>query len=892
MCRDTILIVDDMEINRTILCSLFKDEYQLLEAENGEQALLLLNQYHSSIAIMLLDVVMPEKNGYQVLEEMNGNGLLSEVPVIVITADDSLEGELRAFDLGASDIIAKPFEPHVVKRRVDNIIELYLHRHNLEDLVDEQAIKLRESNDVLIDALSSVIEYRSLESGQHIKRIRLLTKVLLEEVRESCPEYGLNEHKINAIASASAMHDIGKIAIPDNILNKPGRLTYEEFEIMKTHSLKGCEILASLSRMEDKEYLRYAYNICRHHHERWDGNGYPDGLAGDAIPICAQVTGIADAYDALTSDRVYKKAIAHERAVEMILNGECGVFSPKLLSCFQNVKQQMAVLVKRYADGVAAEDEQLQTSELAGVFREENISAFEKERMKYHAMLRYEDAIVGEVDLATNSWQLVYSSGLNNPELFKSEAMDKLGKEYIETAVHPQDREQVFEIWKQGLADFFAEGRFQQSWQYRIKGQKSGQWQQVIMTLVRVDTEHPQQKKGLVLWKKYEDDKPVKAQNAIDESSVFHSIFHGVRQLRNDKWLTIIEMEDSFLGYSRQQIEERFDNRYMNLIYQEDRDYVLRQLSRQLNSGSEYEIEYRAVNARGEIVWLLSKGQLVQDGQGGQMLYGVPIDISKTKRTEEQLQMSLERYKIILEQTNDIIFEWDIANDHVDFSANWKEKFGYEPITENVSQRIIKASHLHPDDTKDFKEYIEEMRSGKRYNELEFRVSDARGRYRWSKIRATTQFDSKGAPYRVIGLVGDINDEKLATQELQARAERDILTKLYNKDSARQRIEQRLELVDSNNCCALFIIDLDNFKLINDRYGHMFGDAVLKKIAEQLSQLFRNEDVLSRIGGDEFMALFQGMQSREHIEAIAGRIIERFRQTFATLLRTVIFRAA
>ena len=232
--RDTILIVDDMEINRVILDGLFQEEYHLLEAENGEQALLLLRQYHENIAIMLLDVVMPVMDGYKVLQEMGANGLLDEVPVVVITADNSLEGELRAFDLGASDIIVKPFEPHVVKRRVHNIIELYLHKHNLEDMVEQQAQKLRESNDVLVDALSSVIEYRSLESGQHIKRIRLLTQVLLEEVCRNCPEYGLDKKKIEVIASASALHDIGKIAIEDKILNKPGRLTVEEFEIIPT----------------------------------------------------------------------------------------------------------------------------------------------------------------------------------------------------------------------------------------------------------------------------------------------------------------------------------------------------------------------------------------------------------------------------------------------------------------------------------------------------------------------------------------------------------------------------------------------------------------------------------------------------------------------------------
>ena len=330
--RDTILIVDDMEINRVILDGLFQEEYHLLEAENGEQALLLLRQYHENIAIMLLDVVMPVMDGYKVLQEMGANGLLDEVPVVVITADNSLEGELRAFDLGASDIIVKPFEPHVVKRRVHNIIELYLHKHNLEDMVEQQAQKLRESNDVLVDALSSVIEYRSLESGQHIKRIRLLTQVLLEEVCRNCPEYGLDKKKIEVIASASALHDIGKIAVPDSVLRKAEPLTNPEWEEMRRHPVTGYEILRKVDDFKEIAVL------VRHHHERWDGRGYPDGLSGDQIPISAQVVAMADVYDALVSKRVYKDAYAPDVAVQMILHGDCGAFNPLLLECLTDLQ--------------------------------------------------------------------------------------------------------------------------------------------------------------------------------------------------------------------------------------------------------------------------------------------------------------------------------------------------------------------------------------------------------------------------------------------------------------------------------------------------------------------------------------------------------------------------
>lgn len=362
MNRDTLLIVDDMEINRAVLRSLFETDYDIIEAENGEQALMLLRKHHGSLAAVLLDLVMPVKDGYQVMAEIAKSRRLSKVPVIVITSEDSSENEVRAFDLGASDIIMKPFEPHVVKRRVQNAAELNRHRLHLEEMVEEQARKLRESREILMDALSSVIEHRSVETGQHVLRIRMFTKVLLEDVMRSYPEYELNERVITIIASAAALHDIGKISIPDAILNKPGRLTDEEFDIMKTHTQQGCEILSGLDRMDDKEYLRYAYLICRHHHERWNGRGYPDGLMGDDIPISAQAVGIADAYDALTTDRVYKKAIPPDEAVAMITGGECGSFSPKLLECFGHVRAQFAELSKKYADGHSPKADSAQLS--------------------------------------------------------------------------------------------------------------------------------------------------------------------------------------------------------------------------------------------------------------------------------------------------------------------------------------------------------------------------------------------------------------------------------------------------------------------------------------------------------------------------------------------------
>ena len=854
--RDTILIVDDMEINRVILSGLFQEEYHLLEAENGEQALLLLKQYHSNIAIMLLDVVMPVMDGYQVMKEMGRIGLLDEVPVVVITADNSLEGELRSFDLGASDIIVKPFEPHVVKRRVHNIIELYLHKHNLEDMVDQQAHKLKESNDILVDALSSVIEYRSLESGQHIKRIRLLTRVLLRELAKNCPEYGLDQHKIEVIASASALHDIGKIAIEDKILNKPGRLTPEEYEIMKTHTVKGCQILESLERMSDKEYLEYAYNICRYHHERWDGRGYPDGLCGDAIPVCAQAVSVVDAYDALTSDRVYKKAIPHEQAFNMILNGECGTFSPRLLECFKTVQPALAVLCGKYADGNVPPQGTLARPTPVSSAADGSVSALQLEQMKYLAMLRYENTMVAEVDFSAGSYHLVYAPNLRIKRAFRGERLEDAAERYIADMVKPEDQELMRTAWNEQMPGFFEEGMLKHSWRHRVREGLGWCWYE--LTILRIDIEHPHQRKALLLWKAMEAEEQAEAkqENVVrpDDGRVLHSILKGISRFYNDNWFTIIDIDDGFMGYGRDEIREKFGDRYLELVYPDDRERLKTELTQQLNRGNEFELEYRVTDADGCSNWVLGKGCLMTDQTGQECLYSVMIDINQTKRAQEELRLGLERYKIVMEQTNDIFFEWDIGTDTVNYSSNWKTKFGYDPISTRASERIPRISHLHPEDMAHFGALIEEIRSGRRYGELEFRVSDSRGRYQWCKVRATTQFDDRNKPCKAIGIVIDINEEKTAAQELKARAERDTLTGLYNKASARQKIESMLN--NREDGAALFIIDIDNFKMVNDMYGHMFGDAVLTKIAAQLSRLFRSGDIVSRIGGDEFMALY------------------------------------
>lgn len=331
-----ILIVDDVDINRIILAEIFKDEYAILEADNGEQALKILEQ-DTAVSAVLLDLIMPGMNGLEVLKAMNKNNQIKYIPVFLITAVENKEMLLEGYHLGAVDVILKPYMAHFLKCRVNHTVELYEHRNELERIVDRQVERFNRLNQSLVETLASVIEFRDCESGEHVKRISRLTKILLTEVSNTYPEYYFTEEEIHKIGISSVLHDIGKIAIPDKILNKPGRFTKEEFEIMKQHTIKGCEILQSMPDIMDTDIYNYSYDICRHHHERWDGKGYPDGLSGDEISICAQVVSVADVYDALTSVRVYKDAYSSETAIQMILNGECGVFNPKVLDAFKKI---------------------------------------------------------------------------------------------------------------------------------------------------------------------------------------------------------------------------------------------------------------------------------------------------------------------------------------------------------------------------------------------------------------------------------------------------------------------------------------------------------------------------------------------------------------------------
>ena len=347
MKRNMILIADDAEINREILKVIFEEQYDILEAEDGEQAIRLIEEYNKKLCLIFLDLIMPQKTGLDVLRHMERNNFIEDIPVIMITGEATAETDEKTYEFGASDIIYKPFAINVVMRRAQNLIELYAHRRDMEQELESRTKELlmrekqlAQSNEFLINALSSVVEFRSLESGAHIQRVKNFTGLLLKYIRKLYPQYEITEEQAALIESASALHDIGKIAIPDKILLKPGKLSKAEFSQMKKHTLYGCDILEKF-KQEENDFYQYCYDICRYHHERFDGNGYPDGLKGNEIPIWAQIVSIVDVYDALVSERVYKTPYDVHEAARMIEAGECGVFSPEIMDCFETAKMEL-----------------------------------------------------------------------------------------------------------------------------------------------------------------------------------------------------------------------------------------------------------------------------------------------------------------------------------------------------------------------------------------------------------------------------------------------------------------------------------------------------------------------------------------------------------------------
>ena len=392
--KQKILIVDDSEINRAMLKEILGEGYEYLEAENGLRAIEILRR-RTDIALVLLDLIMPEMNGFDVLRVMQCYAWQEEIPVIVISAAEDNRSVERAYDMGVADYIRRPFERVMVLRRVKNALMLYAKQKRLTRLVTDQVYEKEHNGVLMISILSHVVEFRNSESGQHVLHIRTLTGLLLHQLVQKTDSYQLDESDISLISTASALHDIGKIMIPEEILNKPGRLTEEEYATIKTHTTEGARILKGLAIGQDEPLVKVAHAICRWHHERWDGGGYPDRLKGDEIPIAAQVVALADVYDALTSERCYKQSYSHEKAVDMILHGECGSFNPLLMECLKESSELLRTELQRseYDRGFRHEtrrlsEEILHREALPREDRAQRLLDLERERTAFYAEQR------------------------------------------------------------------------------------------------------------------------------------------------------------------------------------------------------------------------------------------------------------------------------------------------------------------------------------------------------------------------------------------------------------------------------------------------------------------------------------------------------------------------
>lgn len=754
----------------------------------------------------------------------------------------------------------------------------------MENLVEYQTKKLRETNDFIVEALSAVIEYRNTETGNHIRRIRRLTRILLEEVACSCPEYGLTPKMVETIVSASAMHDIGKIGIPDSILLKPGRLTREEFEVMKTHTAIGCDILTTFMYMQDNEYIGFCYDICRYHHERWDGAGYPEGLAGDKIPIWAQAVGLADAYDALTNLRVYKPAIEHEVAVEMIVHGDCGVFSDQLLQCFHMIKDKYCGIREAYQDGKDVEAAPPLTSneeytlleppdsDDALVF-EEASEGIRKETLEKDALVNAIPGGVVKITVDDDLRILLASQGFYNlcgysQKEFSDSPMENKGINLILEEDIPQLEMVLSEQISKGLTICL---------DFRIR-KKDGSIAWISLHGSQVEMEH-----GTAIIQAVLIDRTDSYRTEKKLLSLINTVPGGIAQVKFDESVTLLYASDGFhqlSGFTKEECQERFGGCIISaILHPEHKDRFMQQVQR-INRVKPHEItmECCIVRKNGESAWCLIHGVKADEVEIPDSYQCVFTDITELKHAQELILVNEERYRIILEQIQDVIFEWDMRKDTMYHSPAFERKFGYPMPVEHFFDIACSTDLIWEEDKKTFCDFRDRLIQGQTYIQKEYRIKTKDGGYLWCRIKASVICDSKDVPLRAIGILSDVDDYKKENAQLEIKAQKDLLTGLYNKITSEGLIEEYINGCGKNKSGALMIIDIDNFKLVNDTLGHQAGDEVLRSLGALMKANFRDDDVVGRAGGDEFIIFMKDVPDDVFAQEKAGGLIRKFRQ--------------
>ncbi len=886
--RDTILLVDGSTEIRESLGKIFEEKYNILEARNSEQALFLARQNMSSIVSVIIGVELLANDEGGFIAGLKEREESAVIPVIAIIPENDVQAEYCALELGVNETISYPFYHEIVDRRVGNMISLYVNKWELMHLVKKQEEWLLHSNETAVDALISTIESRSMESAQHILRIRRFTQILLNAVAQNCPEYNLDEKKIRTISNAASLHDIGKISIPDAILNKPGRLTEEEFEVMKTHTTSGGAILKRMAGMGNEEYLRYAYNICLYHHERWDGKGYPDGLAGDDIPICAQAVGIADAYDALTTERVYKAAISHKDVVNMILRGDCGTFSPKLLECFKLVISDFALLAEKYADGEVPTSDDTEVP-LDPPSRTPD-RAVQYMLAKYEVLLHHMGAAVVEIDLDSDVFQLVYNP---NPDLMLlnnagslEEAVNMLARDVI----HPDDREMVVGRFREYLKSFFHTGLRKRVRRYRIRGEL-GTYRYYNVTTLRIAND-ANERKALLIW---QPDETTPATDAAEMGERLNgrNTFGGFSFCCiNDRWLTMtgdLSEISEYLGYTEAEFFAEHENRLSSLIPQGEYDSIYKQITKQLNDGVDVEVEIPLYHKNGGIRWAIMKAVVSNGDHGTEVLVGLLIDITGSKMSNREFLEYLGYHRLVFERAGDVPFQWSIKNERIVMLGKHAKKFLKNETLVKDEMCELDVAQFHPDDIPVFRKKMHALTAGDGFTEFTIRIANSGRKYVWHRVRAAASYDRDGNVVAVVGVFMDVDDSARNFMSLSDNSERDSLTKLLNKEAARRQIEICIDTASNSAISAMVIIDLDNFKSVNDNFGHLFGDTLLMRVSAEICNLFRGTDVVARIGGDEFLVYMSNIPHRSLVEKRCGALIETIGKIYEEQLAGVGF---
>ncbi len=887
--KDTLLIVGDNDSDRKDLCRIFDSRFFLLEAETASQAVMLINQSQAYIAAVICDIPLTQSDEIKAIAGACEGVSGSAIPLIsIITPSGTGENEEYAFILGATDVVLKPYATLAILRRVQVLADLQVHQYNLERLVEKQSDSIRKNSQVMIDTLSSVIEYRSSEAGNHVLRIRKFTKILLEELSKIHPEYELSDAVIEMISSASALHDIGKISIPDSILNKPTKLTPEELKVMQSHTTAGSELLENIKLMTDVELVKYIHNIVLYHHERWDGSGYPTGLKGDNIPICAQAVGLADAYDALTTKRVYKPAFSHDTAVNMIVNGECGIFGPKLIECFKRVHGLLADQARLYADGHSLRTEDIRLDLPLPQSTTYALNSLQVSQYKYQTLLHHMGDTVIEMNLDGKIYHVVSNPNPDFVSLFNNVPFDLLPDRIINDTVHPDEVEYAGEQYAVGMANLFIQNNRSYVFRCRMFSPYYNEYFPYEITLQKIVTENADQRMMMIIFHKLVAGAASKISDAgqtLANTPAMHDLVSSVLCCLDDPDMTIREGTSTLtplIGLKLEDIWKQYNNSLLALTHPDDRELLVSNLKNlDIRSGRK-EFVFRLQCTGGEFVWVQCRCRAAVGSDGEEYRYLCLTDVTAIKNAYRDMDIALNRHKILLSLSKNILFDWDFKSGSLFISEKWEERFGRPLNKDQFSQGFLNANFIHPDDLPIVREKISSM-STSSSDAIDLRVSNSEGQYLWSRIRYTITRDLEGRPDHILGIIYDIDELKTEALFLQKQAERDGLTTLLNKSSIQREIKDYLVARKETSLAAMLILDVDNFKAINDTLGHFYGDAVLKQMGTTLKSLFRVNDSIGRIGGDEFIILLKDIPDKAIVSDRCRLLVETFRQQFQKL---------